>query len=138
MGGVVICRALSRGRVIQLFILGRTCNAIILNSRERPVLAARQVRLHVVKIQIEADVTIKVAVPSITGVSLVPAPDLFCRFQVPTKSRDAIGREDRCEYRVTRPRASMQDSMGFQHEPSKARLRQGVLDGLTVSTLRKP
>src|ERR1035437_2753568 len=97
--------------IIDRFVGRAASDAIILDAGE-PALARRgQVRLQVVQIEVEADVTVEVAITRVAGVTGVTAPDLAGGIRVTAKGRDAVRREDRGKRRVAWPWPGMQNAV---------------------------
>src|SRR6516164_3124953 len=55
-----------------------TGDAVILHSGEGPLLAASQVGPHIIQVQVEPDVSVKIAIPEIARVSFGATPHLPC------------------------------------------------------------
>src|SRR5262245_57920387 len=79
---VIGCTLARRVRIVDQFRFF-AADSEILDARETAVRRRREVRLHVVEIQVEADVPIEIAIPSVSRIPLVLAPDLFSRIDVP-------------------------------------------------------
>ena len=79
-------------------------------------------RFHIVEIQIEPDVAVKIAIARVAGVTLVLAPDLPRGIEVAPEGGDAVWREDRCERAVARTRLGVQDAVRVEDEPADVRL----------------
>ena len=89
--------------LINLFRSRAAGNAVILHAGEPAIGWRGQVGLDVIKIEVEADVAVKIAVTRIAGITFVFAPDLARGIVVSPESGDAIWRENRRKRAITRP-----------------------------------
>ena len=124
--------------LVNLLFPGPAGDAIILDAGETAVFRRRQVRLHVIEIEVEADVAVKIAVTRVAGITFVLAPDLARRIEVAPERGDAVGRENRRERAVARARAGVQQAVRVEDEPADVRLLQKYFDALHVGAFRQP
>ena len=68
----------------------RPGDAEILDAGEAAMVRRRQVRPHVVEVQVEPDVAVEIAVARVAGIAFVLAPDLAGGFQVAPEGGDAV------------------------------------------------
>src|ERR1035438_691436 len=116
MAGMSLGGPHGRLPVINLFYRRTAGNPIILDAGEASLAGRRQVRLHVIEVQIEPDVAVEIAITWVPGVAGVPAPDLPRAIRIASKSGDAIGREDRRKRSVSRPWPRVQNAVSRSEE----------------------
>ena len=128
-----------RGLAVVNQLLARAAgDGVILDPGERPHAVRRQMRAHVVEVQIEADVAVEVAVARVAGIALVFAPDLLRGIEIAPEGRDAVLREDGREHAVARARLRVQQAMRVHDEPADVRLLQHMLHAIHVGALGQP
>src|SRR6185503_10777753 len=111
---------------------------MVLDTRKRARLRIGQVRLHVIKIEVETDIAVEVPVAWVAWVTLLLAPNLRSGIEVPPKSREPIGREDWREHAIARPRTGKQHAMGIEKEPANSRFLQERVDGRGIGAFGQP
>src|SRR5207245_189904 len=102
MAGVVGSELERSVPIIDFLRARATGDPVIFDAGEAAMVGRWQIRLHVVEVEVEADITVKITIARVAGIPFVPAPDLSGRLQVAPKRRDAVGREDRGEHAITR------------------------------------
>src|SRR5438874_4996049 len=102
MAGMLVGRAPCGRPIINFLRALAPGNAMVFDPGESPDLRRRQIRTHVIEIEVEPDVAVEIAIARIAGVPFVPAPDLFGRIEVASEGSNAVRREDRREHAVAR------------------------------------
>ena len=87
----------------------------------------------IIKIQIKTDVSVKITVPAVAGITFLAAPNLFGRLQVASKNSEATRGQNGREHAVAWRRIGMQQAMcfgdgEFQISPTGAFIFGGGLD----------
>src|SRR5881394_814007 len=109
---------LQRGAaIVHLLVRRLPRDPVILDARETPLVRRRQMRLHVIEVEIESDVAVKITVVRIARIPFMLAPYLLRGIQVAAERGHAIRREDRSEHAITRTRTCVQQAMRVRDEP---------------------
>src|SRR6266704_3714577 len=93
---------------------------------------------HIVKIEIETNVAVELAVTRVARIASLPAPDLSGRIGVATERGEAGRRDERSKNSEPRLRTRVQNSMGVNNEPADVGLLQNRFHPLRVSAFRQP
>jgi len=118
--------------MINLLLRRMARDAKIFDAREPALVRRGQVRLHIIEIQIETDVAIKLPVIFITRISFVLAPDLLGGIQIAPERRHAAGRQDRREHAVARFGIGVQQPVRIRDEPADVRFLQHAFHPIHV------
>src|SRR5207248_2892846 len=89
-------------------------------------------------IEVESDVPIEVAIPRITRITFLLAPDLSRRLMVAAEGGDAVRGENGSKRPVPRPRPRVQDTVCFQNKPADVCLLQKIFHTGDVRAFRQP
>src|SRR6266568_3785808 len=92
----------------------------------------------IVKIEIETNVAVELAVTRVARIASLPAPDLRGRIGVATERGEAGRRDERSKNSKPRLRTRVQNSMGVNNEPADVGLLQNRFHPLRVSAFRQP
>src|SRR5207248_2481545 len=135
----VFVRGAQRGAPVVGFLRARAAgDAMILDAGKTAMFGRRQIRPHVIEIEVEADVAVEIAITRVAGISFVPAPDLFGGIELATERGDAVRREDGREHAVARPRPRVQHTVRVRDEPADVRLLQNSFHAGGVGAFRQP
>jgi hypothetical protein len=77
-------------------------DGVIFEAGKPAMMGGRQIGSDVIKVQVESNVTVEIAVARVAGIALLPAPDLAGCFQIAPKRGDAVWGEDGGEDAVAR------------------------------------
>ena len=113
-GGGLQCRV----ALINFLVPCSAGDAVIFDAGEPAVFRRRQMRFHIIEIEIKADIAVKIAVTRIAGITLVLAPNLPRGIEVAPECGDAVGRKNRRKGAVTRAWTRMQYAMRVENEPA--------------------
>src|SRR5437867_61665 len=127
MGGMSVSRFESGFTVVH--VLGRRTSGdtIILEAGEAALLGSGQVRFHIIEVEVEANVAIKIAVTRVAGIAFVAAPNLLGRVAVAPKSGDCFGGENGSEDGVAGARRGIQKAVRIDDKPPDTRFVKDIL-----------
>src|ERR1700722_10498342 len=89
---------------------------VIFDSGESTILRRWQMRFHIIKIQVEADVAVKITIARVAGITFVLAPDLARRIEIAPERGDSVRRENRRERSVARTWLGVQNAVCVEDE----------------------
>ena len=123
---------------VRLFVRRATGDAVVLEASELSHAVGLDVGADVVVIQVEATISIKVAVLSVPGVALLRAPHLFTGFDIASEGGGSSGGEDGGKNPVGGAGFGIEDSVGINNEPANLGLLKMVLDPWVVGAFGQP
>ena len=123
---------------VRLFVRRATSDAVVLEAGEFPHAVGLDVGADVVVIEVEAAISIKVAVLSVPGVALLCAPHLFTGFDIASEGGGAGGGEDGGEDAVGGAGVGIKESVGIDDKPANFGLLEMVLDPWVVGAFGQP
>src|SRR5215469_7729077 len=88
---------------IDLFF-ARAGDFVIFDSRKAPGFRRRQIGFHIIEIEVETDVTVKVTIAMVARVPFALTPDLARRIEVAPEGGDTVRSVKRRERAVARAR----------------------------------
>ena len=138
VGRVVGSTLASEVGTVRLFVRRATGDAVILEAGEFPHAVGLDVGADVVVIEVEAAISIKVAVLSVPGVALLCAPHLFTGFDIAPKGGGAGGGEDGGEDAVGGAGVGIENSVGIDDKPANFGLLKVVFDPWVVGAFGQP
>ena len=124
--------------LVNLLAPGAAGDAVIFHAGEPAIFRRGHMRLDVIKIQVEPDVPVEIAVTRVAGVTFVFAPHLARGIKIAAESGNAIGRENRRERAEPRPRRGMEQTVRIENEPADVRLLQKLFHAFGVSAFGQP
>ena len=135
------CSCERRGVVVRLLVLGRSGDAVVLDTRESVIDSRGKVWGHLFRGKVETDVAIEIAVGEITRISLFRRPDRLGGFTVPSESNGTQRRFHGNEWisgihNFTRRRKL--DRVRLNKEEIDPLVLQHCVQAGNVSALRKP
>ena len=123
---------------VRLFVRRATGDAMVFQAGELPHPVRLDVRANVVVIEIEAAISVEVAILPIPGVPLLCTPDLFAGFDIATKGGRTCGGEDGGKDSVSRAGLGVEDSMCVHDEPANFGFLEVMFDTWVVGALWEP
>ena len=111
---------------------------VVLDARVDAVPFGVDVGLDVVERQVEADVSVEVAVVLVARVAFLGAPHLLGRLHVAAEGGDAARAVERGVDAVDRPAIGEQDAVRIDEEVADGRLAQQLVDAGDVAALAQP
>ena len=123
---------------VRLFVRRATGDAMVFQAGELPHPVRLDVRADVVVIEIEAAISVEVAILPIPGVPLLCTPDLFAGFDIATKGSRTCGGEDGGKDPVGGAGLGVEDSMCIHDEPANFGFLEVMFDPWVVGALWEP
>ena len=123
---------------VRLFVRRATGDAVVFQAGEFSHSVRLDVRADVIVIEIEAAISVEVAVLPISGVPLLCTPDLFAGFDIATKGGRTCGGEDGGKDSVSGAGLGIEDSMCVHDEPADFGLLEVMFDPWVVGALWEP
>src|SRR5207249_12042077 len=137
MAGVFVGRPPRSDAIVNFLRVRAGADTVVLDAGETADVRRRQIRSDVIKVQIETDVAVEIAVARVAGITLVPAPNLFGGIQVAAESSDAVRREDRRKHAEARTRVGVQHAVRVRDEPADVRLLHNIFHTAGVTAIGK-
>src|SRR6266511_5089113 len=134
MRGVFAGRLERRVSVIGLLRTGATGNAMILETGEAANFRNGQVSLNIVKVEVEPDVAVEVAIPGVPWIPFVLRPDLFGGIKIAAENGDAVRGEEGREYAAARAGRGIEHAVRIGDKPADVWRLQCVLQAVHVGT----
>ncbi len=123
---------------VRLFVRRATGDAVVFQAGEFSHSVRLDVGADVIVIEIEAAISVEVAVLPISGVPLLCTPDLFAGFDIATKGGRTCGGEDGGKDSVSGAGLGIEDSMCVHDEPADFGLLEVMFDPWVVGALWEP
>ena len=123
---------------VRLFVRRATGDAVVFQAGEFSHSVRLDVGADVVVIEIEAAISVEVAVLPISGVPLLCTPDLFAGFDIATKGGRTCGGEDGGKDPVSGAGLGVENSMCVHDEPADFGFLEVMFDSWVVGALWEP
>src|ERR1017187_2541957 len=124
--------------VVRLLVRRLARDAEILHTRETADAVGMNVRFDVVVFEVEANVTVEVAIIAVARVTFLGTPDLFRGFDITSERGHTRWREYRRVNPVARTRMAEHDAMRVHDEPADLGFLEKLFNAGHVRAFRQP
>src|SRR4051812_18712998 len=106
------------GAIIHFFLSLASSDGVVLDSGEASHATDWHVWLHIIVVQIVANIPVEIPITAVTRIALMLAPDLLGRLQVPPEDGNPVRGVNRRKYSIARTWAPMQKPVCIHQAPA--------------------